>query len=162
MNDLSLYELLPVALEVLQLGKEASFVPDGRSMLPTIFGGKSEVVVVKPTFPLKKYDIALYTSPSGFLVLHRVIDVCNYNGKTEYILRGDNTYKNEVGVTNNQILAVVTRFKRKNRWQSVNARGYLFFVKLWCGIYPLRKATRFFALLVVRAVRKTKRTVFKK
>lgn len=162
MSNLSLYELLPALDEVLKLGKEASFVPDGKSMLPFILGGKSEVAVKSPTLPLKKYDIALYTTKSGLLVLHRVIEVRGNGENTTYVLRGDNTYQNEIGVCGEQIVAVVTRFKRKKKWHDAKEKGYLALVKFWCSIYGVRRTIRFLLHLPFRAARKLKRIVFTK
>lgn len=160
MSNLSLYELLPTIKEVLELGKEALFVPSGKSMLPFLLGGKSEVAIKKPTFPLKKYDISLYKTAEGLLVLHRVVRVSTKGNETVYTFRGDNTYLNEENITEKQILAVVTRFKRKTGWQAVDDKSYMFFVRLWTAFYPLRKALRFLVLLPFRAIRKIKRIIF--
>ncbi len=160
MSNLSLYELLPTIKEVLELGKEASFIPNGKSMLPFLLGGKSEVAVKKPSFPLKKYDVALYKTGEGLLVLHRIVKVTKKGSEMVYTFRGDNTYLDESDVAKGQILAVVTRFKRKNHWKTVDEKGYLFYARLWVALYPLRKILRFLSLLPFRVIRKMKRIIF--
>ncbi len=161
MSSLTLYELLPTVIEVLNLGKEASFVPDGKSMKPFLLGGKSEVLIKKPSFPLKKYDVALYKAQSGALVLHRVVKVCGRGENATYVFRGDNTYQNEVSISADQIIAVVTRFKRKYKWQEAGSKGLCFLVALWSSIYPIRAAVRFLWRLPIRALKKIKRMILK-
>lgn len=161
MSSLTLYELLPAVKEVLDLGKEASFMPNGKSMKPFLLGGKSEVLVKKPCFPLKRYDIALYKAQNGALVLHRVVKVRVKGESATYVFRGDNTYQNEIGVTADQILAVVARFKRKNKWRNADSKSLRLLAFLWCLIYPVRAAVRFLWRLPIRALRKIKRMILK-
>ena len=155
-NNLSINELFDTIKEVVDMGKEVTFTPNGKSMLPTLRGGKDEVVVAKPKFPLKKYDMPIYLHESGGAVLHRVIAACTKNGNTTYVLRGDNTYQNEIGITEEQIIAVVTRFKKGDKWYTTDSNGFKIYSAFWCGIYPLRKALRFLFRLPIRVIRKIK------
>ena len=59
----------------------------GTSMWPVFRTHRDTVYIVKPEGKLRPRDIALYTSPDGRYIMHRVIRV----KKDEYIIRGDNT-----------------------------------------------------------------------
>lgn len=154
MNKISLYRLLPTIKEVVDLDKEATFTPMGTSMKPMLLGGRDEIVLVKPVFPLKKYALPLYVRKSGRIVLHRVVKVNTAEGKTTYTMRGDNTFENEKGIEESQITAVVSRFKRKGKWHSTDEKGYLLYCKIWDIIFPVRKGVRFLIKLPVRTYRK--------
>ena len=155
-GSISLNQLLPAIKDVVDKGKEVSFTPEGTSMKPMLYGGRDEIVLIRPEFPLKKYDLPLYVRKNGSIVLHRVVKVLNKNGNTLYTMRGDNTYSDEPGITNGQIVAVVSRFKRRGKWYEASNNRYCAYVKLWCFIYPLRKTLRAIIRLPFRVVRKLK------
>ncbi len=134
-NNISIKDLSPTIKEVVNSGGRATFTPFGISMKPMLYGGRDEIILVKPTFPLKKYDLPFYTSPSGKMILHRVVKA----DKNGYIMRGDNTYFNETGITDSDVIAVVSQFKRKGKWHSVTEPGYKVYCRLWVLTYPIRK-----------------------
>lgn len=138
-NELSLKALIPTISEVVQSGREASFTPEGTSMLPMLTGGRDEIVLVRPRFPLKKYELPLYVRKSGAVVLHRVVKVVRNGSETEYQMRGDNTWENETGIRDENIVAVVSRFCRAGKWHSVDSIGYRLYVRFWCLSYPVRR-----------------------
>lgn len=160
-SSISLYDLLPTIKDVVDKGKEVSFTPDGVSMRPMLYGGRDEIVLAKPEFPLKKYDLPLYVRKSGCIVLHRVVKVSLQKGQTLYTMRGDNTYLDEPGITEEQIVAVVTRFRRKGKWYGVTDSKYCSLIRLWCFIYPLRKTLRAIIRLPLRVIRKLKSLIKK-
>ncbi len=157
LNNIPLHDLLPTIQEITNTGKEASFTPDGISMRPMLYGGRDEIVLVKPTFPLKKYALPLYVRKNGNIVLHRVIKAQSINGCNVYTMRGDNTFENEMGITNEQIVAVVTRFKRNGVWHSTEEKGYLLYCKIWHMVFPLRKLFKRAIGLLRRTYRKIKK-----
>lgn len=160
-SSFSLCELLPTIKEVIESGKEVSFTPNGISMRPMLYGGRDEIVLIKPNFPLKKYDLPLYVRKNGDIILHRVIKVERVKEKNFYTMRGDNTYVNEPGITDEQIVGVVTQFRRKNKWYKVTDKRYSAYEKIWCFIYPLRKPLRAIIRLPFRALRKVKSFIIK-
>lgn len=155
-SDISFKDLVPSIKEVVDNGGEATFTPRGFSMRPMLFGGRDEIVLVKPQLPLKKYDLPFYIRKNGVIVLHRIVGVSEKQGKTVYIMRGDNTYENEYGITDDMIIGVVSRFKRKGKWHDVTSRGYRAYAKIWSDTYLIRKPLRFVLRLPVRAFRKIK------
>ncbi len=153
-SDITLNDLIPTIREVVDAGNEATFIPNGKSMRPFLKGGRDKIVLVKAQFPLKKYDVPLYVREDGAIVLHRVIKVTNTKDGCLYFFRGDNTWETEEGITNENIVAVVSRFCRKGKWYSVKDKGYLFYSAFWCKTFPLRKFLFLTVSLFKRAVRK--------
>jgi len=76
-------------------------------MLPLIKQGRDTVTIVKPDGKLTRGDVALYKRANGQFVLHRVIKVF----PDGYLMCGDNQAIPESGITDAQIIAVVSKFK---------------------------------------------------
>ena len=74
----------------------------GNSMYPLIRQGKDVLIIKKCNTRLKKMDVPLYKRESGQYVLHRIVKV----NSNDYVIRGDNTYSNETGIKDEQILGV--------------------------------------------------------
>lgn len=131
-------ELIPFLQERLAAGQTVRYLPfRGFSMLPMLRQGK-DTVELSPLPPkLKKYDLPVYQYPSGKIVMHRVVAV----KEDHYICLGDNTYAYET-VTPDQMIAVVSAFKRGDRRISVDSRGYQLYCRVWYAIFPLRKLLR--------------------
>lgn len=161
-SKLSLGDLIPTIAEVVQSGKEASFTPKGVSMRPMLIGGRDEIVLVQPQFPLKKYALPLYVRKGGMVVLHRVVGIQIRENKTEYLMRGDNCWETERGITEENIVAVVNRFCRNGKWHSVNSVGYRLYVRLWCLTYPFRWIIHRCFSFAVRVLSKAKRSLLSK
>lgn len=109
----------------------------GTSMRPLIRQGK-DVMIIKRfdnCCKLKKMDVPLYKRENGQYVLHRIIKVT----KDGYVIRGDNTYSNEYGVTDSQILGVLTGVIRNGKEISVNSFGYKVYSYFWLYTYYIRK-----------------------
>lgn len=107
----------------------------GSSMKPMLRENRDLVIIEKPAGRLRRYDVALYRRGTSY-VLHRVIRV----RERDYAIRGDNTYRMEYGITDADVLGVLSAFVRNGREYSVAAPGYRFYVRLWCMLYPLRFA----------------------
>ena len=109
----------------------------GTSMRPLIRQGK-DVMIIKSfdnCCKLKKMDVPLYKRESGQYVLHRIIKI----NKDGYVIRGDNTYSNEYGVTDHQIIGVLTGVIRNGKEISVNSFGYKVYSYFWLYTYYIRK-----------------------
>ena len=88
---------------------EILIAPLGSSMLPLLKGDNCQVILKVPKESLRKFDVVLYRSESGKLILHRIIKV----QPSSYTLCGDNTYTFETGIMKEQILGVMTGFYEK-------------------------------------------------
>ena len=124
----------------------------GRSMRPLIRQGKDIIVVTKPSGSLEKYDVILYKVKNEYL-LHRILEV--HDGY--YTVAGDNNTFLEK-VTDEQIIGVMTAFKRGGKEYDLNSRKYRFYTKYWCGRFKLKCAV----LKPPRAVRRGLSRVYHK
>ena len=107
-EEFRLSEYADTISAVLESGGEFRIYPKGTSMLPLLRAGTDSVVLEKPTGNLKRGDIAFYIRDNGAYVLHRVIK----SEGDSYTLCGDNQLTLEKGITNRNIIGVVTRIYR--------------------------------------------------
>ena len=111
----------------------------GVSMRPLLRQGKDLMVIRKklPQERCKKYDAVLFKRANGQYVLHRVMQVREH----DYVICGDNCIGMEHGITDEQILGIMTQVVRGGRKQRIireNDVLYRCYVHLWCDFYPVR------------------------
>ena len=107
----------------------------GYSMRPFVRSGADFVQIErKPQHRCRKYDAVLYRRQSGKYVLHRIVKVL----PDSYTLCGDHCWKREPGITDDQILGVLTGVIRNGRKIDVQHWRYRLLVRIWCALYPLR------------------------
>lgn len=107
----------------------------GSSMWPMLHQQKDNIIVVKPTERLKKYDVALYVTPRGKYIMHRVVEVHD----DHYIITGDNLWAKEY-VTDDMICGkLVGYYKNGKRYVDCeNGKLYKFYSRFWVAFKPLR------------------------
>ena len=123
----------------------------GMSMRPML-RNRRDRVIIRPVGEgrLSKWDLPLYRRPDGKYVLHRIIAV----KEGCYVIRGDNTYVNEI-VPDEWVFGVVTEFYRGDRHVIADNKAYRCYAVFWHTIYPLRKLVylaRVFASKVKRKI----------
>lgn len=129
----------------------------GVSMRPLLRARRDVVVIEKRTAErCKKLDAVLFVRKNGQYVLHRILKV--YDGG--YWIVGDNCYNGE-NVVENQILGIMTSFKRGKHMISVSDWRYKLYVHIWCDIYPIRFALLKTKRFVFRILRIIKRKIFR-
>lgn len=106
----------------------------GVSMNPMIKQDRDISIISRPEGRLKKYDVALYKRPNGQYVLHRVVKV----RENDYVILGDNCASKEYGITDSQILGVLTSLRRNGKELDLNSFGYKFYVRARYAHYPVR------------------------
>ena len=111
------------------------YINKGNSMYPLIRQGKDVLIIKKVNSRLKKMDVPLYKRKSGQYVLHRIIKV----NENDYVIRGDNTYYNETGIRDDQILGVLSGVIREGKEISVDSFGFKLYSYFWYYTYYLRK-----------------------
>ncbi len=118
------------------LREEGVFVSTtvGVSMYPMLRNRKDTVVISPCTGRLQKYDIPLYKRGDAY-VLHRIVKVL----PDSYVICGDNCVQREYGVTDSQILGVLTACYRGEKPLNLEGGCYRGYVRLWCALYPLRR-----------------------
>ena len=106
----------------------------GVSMMPLIKQGRDLMVIEKVTGRLKKYDAPLFKRENGQYVLHRIIKV----REDDYVLCGDHQWIREYGITDDQIVGVLTAVIRKGKMIPVTKFSYRMYVHLWCDFFWIR------------------------
>lgn len=106
----------------------------GGSMRPMLRERRDVIIIEKPRGRRKKYDVVLYKSDSGRYVLHRVMKVLDDG----YVICGDSCRRLEYGVDDGRIIGVLTEFVRNGKTYTPDSPAYRVYVKLWCGLFPLR------------------------
>lgn len=119
----------------------------GTSMLPMLRQGKDVFIVEKSgTDRCKRGDVVLYRRPPDQYVLHRIIAV----RESDYVILGDNCIAREYGITDADILGVMTGFIRNGKEHSVHEFGY----RAYCAIWMRTRALRVGWLRLKGAVRR--------
>lgn len=106
----------------------------GVSMRPMLRQGKDSVELSPLPDRLKKYDLPVYRRGDGVYIMHRVIAVKD----DHYICLGDNTLVFEK-IYPEQMIGVVSAFKRGDKRIEVDAFGYRVYCHLWRLTHPFRK-----------------------
>lgn len=110
----------------------------GVSMLPLLRQQRDLFTITKKQGRCKKYDVALYKRSDGAYVLHRIVKVL----PDGYVFLGDNCLNKEYGITDQQVLGVMTSFVRDGKEYVTDAKGCLFYAKVWYMLYPFRRCCK--------------------
>lgn len=125
----------------------------GMSMEPLLKQRRDIVDIrAKGAERFRRYDVVLYKS-AGRYVLHRILKV----RPDDYVIAGDHNTFLEYGITDEQILGVMTRIFRDGKERPLNSWKYRLYVHLWCDFYPVRMAILRAKALARRAKRKLRR-----
>ena len=120
-------DFVMILQEAFARGQELTFTPTGTSMLPMLDGREDTVTFSPKPERLKKYDVAFYCRPtSGQLVLHRMVGFDKSGG---YVFSGDGQYYYEYGITDNDVLALMTSFTRKGKTYKLSDPSYRLYIR---------------------------------
>lgn len=113
------------------------FTNVGVSMMPLLRQGRDLMVIEKkPEGRCKKYDAVLYKVGPRY-ILHRIVKV----REKDYVIVGDNCIWREYGITDDQILGVLTHVVRDGKKIDLStSKKYWLYVHLWCDFYHVRAA----------------------
>ena len=136
-SAVQLKELLPRMEEAFAKGESIRIIPQGESMLPMLRPGVDCVVLSAVPERRRKYDLPLYRRDSGQFVLHRIVKV----GQT-YACVGDNQLCVERGLRHDQMVALVTAFRRGEKEIPVTALTYQIYCRVWHWSRPVRHVWR--------------------
>ncbi len=120
--------------EILEKDGRLVYTNVGDSMWPFIRQGRDLLVIERARGRLRRYDVPLYRRDSGQYVLHRVLEVRG----SDYVTCGDNRWTKEYGVTDGQILGVLTAVVRGGKEIPADSPLSRLYVSVWCGLFPLR------------------------
>ena len=101
----------------------------GVSMLPLLRQGR-DLFTVERKGPrrCRVGDVVLYRRGNEY-VLHRIVKV----RENDYVLLGDNCVGREYGITDMDILGVMTGFVRGGKPRSVRSGAYRLYTRVWLG-----------------------------
>lgn len=122
--------------DVLARGEKLVYTNVGNSMMPMLRQRRDLLIIERPQGRLKRYDVPLYRRECGKYILHRVLGV-RADG---YVMCGDNQWRREFGVTDAQVIGVLTAFVRDGVEIPVTDGRYRLYVHLWCDLFWLRAA----------------------
>ena len=126
---------------LIALLEDAEVVPlviSGGSMTPFLVHRRDTVYLSKADRPLKRGDMVLYQRDNGRYVLHRVLRA---DGDA-FTMIGDAQTQPEPGIRRDQIRAVVTAVRRKDKLLKKGNFWWDFFEKVWIRLVPIRPFIR--------------------
>ena len=121
--------------ELIEEGKEVTFLVTGNSMSPFLIHERDTVFLRKPGRLLNRGDIVFYRRESGQYILHRIVHV---NSDGSYDMIGDNQTEIEKQVRRDQVFALVCRVRRKGKILTAETFWWKFFAGPWLDLIPLR------------------------
>ena len=122
----------------------------GVSMLPLLREGQDLFTVRKKEAKrCKAGEVVLYRREPEQYVLHRIIKVW----PKDYVILGDNCINMEYGVTDEDILGVMTGFVRDGKEYSVEALWYRIYSFVWLHTAGLRIVVKKCVLKIRRICR---------
>ena len=118
------------------LNSEGIFVSTtvGVSMYPMLRNRRDTIIVSPYEGRLKKYDVPLYKRNSNY-ILHRIVEV----RENSYVICGDNCERKEYGITDEQILGVLTGFYRGSKQVNMDSWQYKMYSRIARAAFPIRR-----------------------
>ena len=130
----------------------------GISMLPLLRQHRDIIEIRRkdPTTRCRRYDTILYKRGDKY-ILHRVLKV----RPRDYVICGDHNIWREYGITDDQILGVMTRVIRDGKSIYPTDWKYKLYVHLWCDCYHVRAAILYVKMIFRTAKRRLKELFMK-
>ena len=125
-------------LSLLDDTEAVPLVISGGSMTPFLVHRRDTVYLSKVDRQLKRGDMVLYQRDNGRYVLHRVLRA---DGDV-FTMIGDAQTQPEPDIRRDQILALVTAVRRKDKLLKKGDFWWNFFEKVWIRIVPIRPMIR--------------------
>ena len=136
--------------EYLEQNGEMTYTNRGISMLPLLKQGRDLFTIRrKGAERCQKYDVVLYRRPPESYVLHRIVAV----RPDDYILLGDNCLNKETGITDRDIIGVMTGYVRKGKAHSTDDFGYMLYSRWIVLTYPVRRMCKLIKSKVLQIIR---------
>ena len=137
--------------EYLEKNGELTYTNVGTSMLPLLRQDKDLFTVSQKTARrCKKGDVVLYRRPPNKYVLHRVVEV----RPKDYVILGDNCIGKEYGITDSDIIGVMTGYVREGKTHTVKDRSYRIYTAYILHTIPVRVFFKKAKLKVKRVIKR--------
>ncbi|MBE5892148.1 MAG: hypothetical protein E7286_02070 [Lachnospiraceae bacterium] len=144
MRKIDTNEYISTLRELTEEGREVGLTISGSSMSPFLIHERDYICFKKPDRELRRGDMVFYQRETGQFVMHRILKV-----KPEgYYIIGDAQMEIEGPLRREQIFAVVTRVKRKDKWIQKGNFWWEFFEHVWLHIIPMRRYIMWFYVRV--------------
>ena len=127
-------EYVGMLKELTEEGKEVSMMIFGSSMAPFLIHARDMIYFKKPDRKLKKGDMVFFQRETGQYVMHRIWKI----RPEGYYIVGDAQTQIEGPVKREQIFALITKVRRKERWMKPGDFWWEFFEHVWLHMIPLR------------------------
>lgn len=129
-------EYVSMLRELTEEGKEVSMLIAGNSMVPFLVHNRDTICFRKPDRELRRGDMVFYQRRTGQYVMHRIWKV----KKDGYYIVGDAQEEIEGPIQREQIFALITKVKRKEKWVGPGDFWWEFFEHVWIRMVPMRRA----------------------
>jgi hypothetical protein len=126
--------LIPRIMALLECSDAVPLVITGDSMMPFLAHGRDTVFLCKPQQALRVGDMIFYRRDNGRYILHRIVGIDDDRLR----LLGDAQQIIEPGIRQDQVIAVVTAVRRKDKILKPGDFLWDFFEKVWIKLIPLR------------------------
>ena len=127
--ELDMKDLYVLIEESFKNNQSVIFKIRGTSMFPLLKDQKDSVKLEKIKTTPSKRDIVLYKRDNGQFVLHRIIKV----KKGLFTMCGDNQYKKEKNIKEEQILGIVTSIIKNDKEIILSkSKKYRLYSWFWC------------------------------
>ena len=123
-------EYVGMLKELTEEGKEVSMLVFGSSMAPFLIHARDMIYFKKPDRELQKGDIVFFRRKSGQFVMHRIWKI----RPEGYYIVGDAQTQIEGPVKREQIFALITKVRRKEKWLEPGDFWWEFFEHVWIRI----------------------------
>ena len=145
--------------EILRADGVLVYKNTGTSMMPLLRQQRDiiEIRAKDPAVRCRKYDVVLYKRGKRY-ILHRIIKV----RPDDYVIVGDHCIWREYGITDENILGIMTRVVRNGREITPDNKLYRLYAHLWCDFYHVRAAILYLRMLVLAVKRRAKKLLFRK
>lgn len=121
--------------EYLEKNGEMTYTNVGVSMMPLLKQHRDLFTVErKGERRCKKGDVVLYRRVPNKYVLHRIIEV----RPNDYVILGDNCVRREYGITDNDIIGVMTAYVRNGKKHSTKDTSYRLYSAYIIHAMPVR------------------------
>ena len=128
-----------------------TYANTGVSMMPLLRQGR-DLFIAEKKGPgrCRAGDVVLYRRPPDQYVLHRVVKV----RPEDYVILGDNCISREYGITDGDIIGVMTGYVRGGKTHSVGETGYRVYSSLWMATAGPRIFAKRAAMMIRRCLKK--------
>ncbi len=152
-QTVTLKELTPYMIGLLEDGIDVKLTVTGSSMFPLFSHLKTKVTLTKVDDKnIKKGAIPLYMRKNGQYVLHRIVKIKG----DSLIMCGDAQVELEYGITKSDIIAVVKSFSFFSRQVSTQSFWHSVYLFIWTLIRPVRPFFIRLINLIRAAIRRLK------